>query len=62
VAERHAIADPEGRRPTIGAPPPRGRLAAANDNTPPVRHLVAKLAIAGSTFAATFGVALWWLA
>ncbi|GEM_PF-3309504 len=41
--------------------PHRLRLSAANDNVAPVRHVLRQLALAGSVFAATFGVAWWWL-
>lgn len=60
MAERLPIAELEGRRQTA-APSLRTRLSAANDNIPPVRYLVAKLAIAAGSFAATFAFALWWL-
>jgi hypothetical protein len=62
VAEQQRITEAEGRRGASAAPSPRARHSAANDNVPPERHIVGKLLVATVSFAATFGVALWWLA
>lgn len=62
MAERLRIAEAEARRGAAIALPPRSRLVPANDNVPPLRHIVGKLLVACASFGATFGFAWWWLA